>query len=112
MNKSEGRGNVLVIIAMVILSVFYAFYFPGKFMKESSNVFTDFFFQVRRDWGWITFLQFLATCSIFVDIVVRWDNFGFREKRVRVLITALLTFAFMAQFLMGFMDIYIAGQVQ
>jgi hypothetical protein len=112
MNKSEGRGNVLVVITMAILSVFYAFYFPGKFMVKSSNLFTEFFYQVKRDWGWITFLQFLATCSIFVDVVIRWDNFGFREKRVRAIITALLTVAFMAQFLMGFIDIYISGHVE
>lgn len=97
---------------MVVLGVFYAFYFPGKFMAKSDTIFRDFFLQVKRDWGWITFLQFLGTASIFVDVIIRWDNFGFGEKRVRVLITALLTFAFLAQFLMGFMDIYISGQVQ
>jgi hypothetical protein len=58
------------------------------------------------------FLEFLAIASIFVDLVVRWDEFIGTPKKLSMMITALLFAAFILQYLLGMIDIFMVGETQ
>ena len=112
MNASKSGSDYLIVLAMVALSVFYLIYWPGKILRDEAGILFDYFIQIKRHWGMLAFLTFLGVASLFVDLVVRWDAFGVKEKRLRAAITALLCMAFVLHIVTGVLDIYIVGEIK
>jgi hypothetical protein len=108
--QKEGISNYLIIVLMVVLSLFYIIYWPGKLMQGRAGFVFDLYLQMRKHIGLLTFLALLGVVSLFVDVIVRWDTFTFRGKRARVIVTAFICMAFVLQLLTTVMDLYLTGQ--
>lgn len=108
----EKSNKMLIPAVYVLLVVFNVVYWPGKFVTSSFPMAAVFYNKIGEHWGLIMFLEFLAIASIFVDLVVRWDEFIGTPKKLRMMITALLFAAFVLQYLLGMIDIFMVGETQ
>lgn len=110
--QKAGISNHLITVLMVVLSIFYLVYWPGKLMRGDAGFIFDVYVQMRQHIGLLTFLVFLGVVSLFVDVIVRWDLFTHRAKRVRVVVTAMICIAFVLQMLTTVMDLYLTGETK
>lgn len=110
--QKEGISHHLITALMVVLSIFYVVYWPGKLMRGDAGFIFDLYVQIRQHIGLFTFLVFLGVVSLFVDVIVRWDMFSHKSKRARVIVTALICIAFVLQLLTTVMDLYLTGETK
>lgn len=114
MNQKALPGKINIItILIVILAVYNVFYWTGKFYPGVVPSFVSTFYNdVKENWGLLIFLEFLAVASLFVDLIANFDSQTKRSKVIRILISALFLFAFVARFLIGMIDKYMDGSVR
>ena len=100
-----------VITATWILLVVYSLlYWPAKFFRDHLPGFmSDFFQAIVKHWYLITFLEFLAVVSLFVDIVIRWDRMSPRWRKIQLVITCLLVISFVTRVITGMMELLLTG---
>jgi hypothetical protein len=108
---STNKGY-LIPTTMVLLFLFNIIYWVGKFKWTGWPTAAVIYHSITEHWGLLMFLEFLAIAAIFVDLVVQWDKLTGRPLRVRLAITAVLFSAFVAQFLIGMIDLFMAGEMQ
>jgi hypothetical protein len=112
MKKREPTSGLMLWIAVLLLAVYNVVYWVGKFFPKFIPAVTEVRTTLVEHWGLMMFLELLAVISLFVDIVVRWDEFPKRERNLRLLMTGFFVCAFMARFGFGVMDMYMIGDVQ
>ena len=104
--KSNNSG--LITITLIALLIYNILYWSAKFL----GVMPGFYAGVLSHWKLIMFLEFLAVASAGVDVIVRWDKFGFSERRLRLAITTLFFVSFMTRLLFGIIEMYMRGHVE
>jgi hypothetical protein len=114
MNQKSTQGKIKVIAVLIgVLAVYNVFYWSGKFYPGTVPSFVSSFYNnVKENWGLLIFLEFLAVASLFVDLIANFDSQTKRAKVIRILISALFLFAFVARFLIGMIDKYMDGSVR
>ena len=98
---------------MVVLAIYNIIYWTSKFfIADVPRVFASFYLSVKEHWGLLTFLEFLAIASIFVDTISKFDVLKGRAKTIRIVVSAIFISAFIARFLIGMIDLYMDGDVR
>jgi hypothetical protein len=109
---SSSNKGYLIPATIVVLFLFNIVYWIGKFRMASWPAAAAMYHSITEHWGLLMFLEFLAISAIFVDLVVQWDKLVGRPLQIRLTVTALLFSAFVAQFLIGMIDLFMAGEMQ
>ena len=113
MNQKENSKSPITLTVMAVLAVYNIIYWTSKFfIADVPSFFASFYISVKEHWGLLTFLEFLAIASIFVDTISKFDALQGRQKNVRVIASALFICAFIARFLIGMIDLYMGGDVR
>ncbi|MFY8137276.1 MAG: hypothetical protein ACOVMR_04185 [Flavobacteriales bacterium] len=113
MNQKENSKSPITITVMAILTVYNILYWSSKFfIADVPRVFASFYLSVKEHWGLLTFLEFLAIASIFVDTISKFDVLQGRQKTIRIVASAFFICAFIARFLIGMIDLYLDGDVR
>lgn len=103
----------MVIILMMILVVYNFMYWPGKFFPQQIPAFfLSFYISVKEHWGLMMLLEFLGIASIFVESISNFDEWRDSPFRWKLILTFLIVCAFIARFLLGMIDVYMAGGVR
>jgi Na+/H+ antiporter NhaD/arsenite permease-like protein len=112
MKSSQNTARLMLHAAVAVLILFNAVYWTGKFSPDTFPALTSLRTSLLAHWGLLMFLELLAVSSAFVDMVVRWDTFSASGRRWRLLLTVLLTGAFIARFGLGVLDMYMVSSPQ
>ncbi|MFN0031742.1 MAG: hypothetical protein ACKVOR_06250 [Flavobacteriales bacterium] len=108
MNKPTQTGSLLINATFLLLGIYNILYWSGKFF----GLLLTFYNGVKELWFWYMVLELMAVASLLVDTVIRWDQFSLIGKRLRIGLTACFTIAFVLRFIVGYMDLMLAGEVR
>jgi len=111
MQQDRSSARILLTVTVVAVILFNLVYWIGKFFPDLISVVTDLRLQLLAHWGLFMFLEFLAVISLFVDLIVRWDEFGTRLKG-RLALTGILIAGWVFRMILGVIDLYMIGTVQ
>lgn len=103
---------IILNVAVILLLVYNGIYWTGKFAPSFLDGITSLRLALIAHWGLITFLEFLAVASLFVDLVIKWDTFKPAHRTWRLLLTGLILSAFITRFILGVIDLYMIGEIQ
>lgn len=113
MNQKENSKSPITLSVMAILAVYNILYWTSKFfIADVPRFFASFYLSVKEHWGLLTFLELLAVASIFVDTISKYDVLQGRQKKIRIIVSAIFICAFIARFLIGMIDLYMGGDVR
>jgi hypothetical protein len=110
-SRSTSPGAILIAL-MILLCVYNLIYWTGKFFPGLITVITTLRSGLISNWGVLMFLEMLAVAALFVDLVVKWDDFTPSKLRWRFAVTVTLALAFVLRLTFGVMDMYGVGSVQ
>ncbi|MEY3398280.1 MAG: hypothetical protein RL220_874 [Bacteroidota bacterium] len=103
---------MLIIVTFILLTIYNAFYLPVKFMPDLMPSFMINGYEIIKDnWALLTFLDFVAVATLFVDLITRYEKFTKSGQLIRLMLTALFFCTFALKFFMGMMELYIDGDV-
>jgi len=107
-SSQEGTAEKSPLIngTMIVLAIYNLVYWLAPLVGPF-GAFRD---AVQKQWGLMSFLEFLAVASLIVDITVRWDKFTEQQRRMRMFISFLLCASFFVRIVFGVISLYITGE--
>ncbi len=107
-STEEGTAEKSPLIngTMIVLAIYNLAYWLAP-LGGPLAAFRD---AIQKQWGLMSFLEFLAVASLIVDITVRWDKFTEQQRRTRMFISFVLGASFFVRLVFGIMSLYIVGE--
>ena len=112
MDNGSSSSRLMLLAATVLLILFNIVYWTGKFFPDFWPTLTALRASLLPHWGLFMFLEFLAVASLFVDVVVKWDDYPRAQRNMRLCMAGLACAGFITRFGLGVMDMYMVGDVQ
>ncbi|MFN9392596.1 MAG: hypothetical protein ACK505_08935 [Flavobacteriales bacterium] len=110
--SSSSSSRLMLLAATALLILFNIVYWTGKFFPDLWPALTALRSSLLAHWGLFMFLEFLAVASLFIDVVVKWDDYPRAQRNMRLFIAGLVCAGFITRFGLGVMDMYLVGEVQ
>jgi hypothetical protein len=111
MKKQENKFDIITS-TFIALFVYNILYWPSRYLGDYIPSFLHGFYPAIREYWWLFILfEILAIASLFVDVIVRWDQFTTLSKRIRLVLTSVFTVAFLSRLIFGYMELYLKGEL-
>ena len=78
-------------------------FFLGRYL-EGLPLAGDFFFFVKSYLGTMTLLEFMGVAVVFFDLILNYEKPSMGMRRLRLLLTVIFVFAFLAKIFINYMD--------
>jgi hypothetical protein len=87
-------------------------YWISKLMTTSSPFFYAIHNTINANFGLFSIIEFLGVISIFVDTIVRLDEFQ-KEGTSKIRLTIMVTVgsSFLLQLIVAFMELFVSGGI-
>lgn len=104
----EDTRSPLITGVIVLLLIYNVMYWLANIIEPLGSYLTT----VRKNWGLLTFLEFIAVISLVVDLTIRWDKFSPVNRRNRFILTILIAASFGVRFVFGLFALYMTGEAK
>lgn len=108
-STAKGETKSPLIAGTIVLLIVYNLLYWIATLVKSLEPFLE---ALRKQWGLLSFLEFLAVASLVIDLTVRWDKFTDRQKRIHLIITFLIAASFFIRFVFGLIALYVTGEAK